>query len=112
MKKGEEFFEMVWQVVELIPKGRATSYGAIAKYLGAAKSARVVGWAMNASHTSLKQVPAHRVVNRNGALSGKNFFSTPFEMQEKLELDGLKIVDDKIIDFKSIYWDPQLELTI
>jgi methylated-DNA-protein-cysteine methyltransferase-like protein len=67
---------------------------------------------MNASHTSLKQVPAHRVVNRNGVLSGKNFFSTPFEMQEKLELDGLKIVDDKIIDFKSIYWDPQLELTI
>ncbi len=112
MKKGEEFFEMVWQVVELIPKGRATSYGAIAKYLGASKSARVVGWAMNASHTSLKQVPAHRVVNRNGVLSGKNFFSTPFEMQEKLELDGLKIVDDKIIDFKSIYWDPQLELTI
>ena len=112
MKKGEEFFEMVWQVVELIPKGRATSYGAIAKYLGASKSARVVGWAMNASHTSLKQVPAHRVVNRNGVLSGKNFFSTPFEMQEKLELDGLKIVDDKIIDFNSIYWDPQLELTI
>ena len=112
MKKGEEFFEMVWQVVKLIPKGRATSYGAIAKYLGAAKSARVVGWAMNASHTSLKQVPAHRVVNRNGVLSGKNFFSTPFAMQEKLELDGLKIVDDKIIDFKSIYWDPQLELTI
>ncbi len=103
------FFEQVYEVVKLIPEGRVTSYGAIAKYLGSGQSARMVGWAMNASHT-LPDVPAHRVVNRNGLLSGKMHFSSPTAMQEALEAEGIQVVDDQIQGFKSVFWDPMEEL--
>jgi methylated-DNA-protein-cysteine methyltransferase-like protein len=107
-----DFFKDVFEVVELIPKGRVTSYGAIAKYLGAAKSSRVVGYAMNASHSNTKPIPAHRVVNRNGMLTGKMHFPTPSAMQEKLEAEGLTILEDKIQNFSNHYWDPFIELAL
>lgn len=110
--KQTDFFEMVYQVVRLIPKGRVTSYGAIAKYLGAAKSSRVVGYAMNAAHSQKEKVPAHRVVNRNGLLTGKHHFSDPNEMQYLLEKEGVKVVNDGIVDFAKYYWDPADELKI
>lgn len=102
---------MVYEVVKLIPSGRVTSYGAIANYLGTGRSARMVGWAMNASH-GLDDVPAHRVVNRNGVLSGKNHFTHPEQMKELLEEEGLTVIDDKIENFKKHFWDPNLELEI
>ncbi|MCP9766745.1 MGMT family protein [Lacihabitans sp. LS3-19] len=102
-------FEEVYEVVKLIPKGRATSYGAIAKYLNT--GARLVGWAMNAAH-GLLDVPAHRVVNRNGILTGKLHFESPTKMQELLEAEGHTIKEDKILKFKEIYWDPVIELDI
>lgn len=104
------FFNNVYDVVRLIPKGKVTSYGAIAHYLGSGRSARLVGWAMNASFNILPLVPAHRVVNRNGMLSGKNHFESPTEMQELLEAEGHKIEDDTIVNFKNVYWDPRVEL--
>ena len=107
--KQSTFFNDVYEVVKLIPKGRVTSYGAIAKYLGSAKSARVVGYAMNASHT-VKGVPAQRVVNRNGMLSGKHHFATETRMQELLEKDGVKVKDDIVVDFEKRFWDPMVEL--
>lgn len=107
-----DFFKQVWQVVELVPSGRVTSYGAIAKYLGAAKSARMVGWAMNASHASEVQIPAHRVLNRNGVLTGKNFFENPFHMQELLEQEGVEINKDQVVQWKELFWDPAAELTL
>lgn len=113
MSKSEtDFFDMVFQVVRLIPKGKVTSYGAIAKYLGAARSSRMVGWAMNASHTQKKKVPAHRVVNRNGELTGKHHFATPYQMQELLEKEGIKVVKDKIKNFEKHFWDPMKELEL
>lgn len=105
-----DFFQMVWEVVRLIPKGRITNYGAIAKYLGSGSSARVVGYAMNASHSSGKKVPAHRVVNRNGILTGKHHFKTPFEMEELLIKEGVIVKENKIIDFEKKFWDPVKEL--
>ena len=105
----ENFFEEVYKVVKLIPKGRVTSYGAIAAFLGMKSSARMVGWAMNASHV-MKGVPAHRVVNRTGMLTGKHHFSNPKEMQQLLEKEGVKIVKDKVQDFEKIFWDPNKEL--
>ena len=111
-KKDESFFEQVFDVVRLIPKGRVTSYGAIAAALGTKLSARMVGWAMNASHTMKPKVPAHRVVNRNGMLSGKMHFAYPEQMQELLEKEGVKVVDDTIIDFEKRFWDPATELSI
>lgn len=110
MKKHEDFFQNVFEVVRLIPKGYVTSYGAIAKYLGSARSSRMVGWAMNAAHSQKKIVPAHRVVNRNGELTGKHHFPTPFLMQELLEKEGIKVVKDKIKNFDKVYWDPMKEL--
>ena len=107
----DSFFEMVYEVVKLIPHGRVTSYGAIARYLGTGRSARMVGWAMNASH-SLREVPAHRVVNRIGLLSGKNHFENPDRMQQLLESEGIKIENDKVKDFNSVFWDPNIELEI
>ena len=104
------FFEQVYEVVRLIPKGRVTSYGAIARYLGTGKSARIVGWAMNNSHLNDLNIPAHRVVNRNGLLTGKNHFGSPTKMQELLEKEKIKVEDDQIIDFKKHYWDPNEEL--
>ena len=109
-KPKEDFFAQVFAVVKLIPKGRVTSYGAIAEYLGAKKSARVVGYAMNASHALLDKIPAHRVVNRNGLLTGKMHFSYPEEMQELLEKEGVEVVNNQIVDFKTKLWLPIEEL--
>lgn len=108
----EDFFNMVYQVVRLIPKGRVTSYGAIAKYLGAASSSRVVGYAMNGAHRVKPSVPAHRVVNRVGLLTGKHHFDNPFQMQELLEKEKIKVKDDKVIDFEKIFWDPMKEMKL
>ncbi|TAD87656.1 MAG: MGMT family protein [Bacteroidetes bacterium] len=105
------FFENVWDVVRQVPKGRATTYGAIAKYLGSGLSARMVGWAMNAAH-ALPDVPAQRVVNRNGMLSGKAHFGSPTRMQELLVADGLAVADDTIVDFTKVFWDPATELAL
>jgi len=105
-----DFFQQVYQVVQQIPAGRVTSYGAIARYLGSAGSARMVGWAMNASHTHPEFVPAHRVVNRNGLLTGKQHFDHPNAMQELLEAEGVKVENGQILDFKEKYWDPCKEL--
>ncbi|MGL4631788.1 MAG: MGMT family protein [Leadbetterella sp.] len=102
-------FEAIYEVVKCIPRGKVSSYGAIARYLGT--GARMVGWAMNASH-GLRDVPAHRVVNRMGLLSGKMHFSTPSAMQSSLEDEGVRVVDDQIQDFKNVFWDPTIELTL
>ncbi len=110
-EQNKDFFQRVYEVVRLIPEGRVTNYGSIAKYLGAAKSSRMVGWAMNAAH-SLPDVPAHRVVNRVGLLSGAAHFSTPTEMEERLAKEGIVVKENQIIDFKSLFWDPQVELRI
>jgi methylated-DNA-protein-cysteine methyltransferase-like protein len=106
------FFEKVYAVVELIPCGRVTSYGAIARYLGTGGSSRMVGWAMNASHLMLQNIPAHRVVNRNGLLTGKHHFGGWDTMQQLLESEGAVIENDQIINFKDIYWDPSKELEL
>ena len=108
-KAGADFFENVYAVVRKIPRGRVTSYGAIANYLGG--SARVTGWAMNNAHHVKPKVPAHRVVNRNGLLTGKHHFGSPTLMQELLESEKVKIEDDKVVDFKTLFWDPETELT-
>jgi methylated-DNA-protein-cysteine methyltransferase related protein len=106
------FFEQVYAVVRLIPPGRVTSYGAIAKYLGAAGSARMVGWAMNAAHSAIPPVPAQRVVNRNGLLTGKHHFGGGNMMQTLLENEGVAVKDDQVIKFKEIFWDPVVDLKI
>ena len=111
-KTGNDFFDQVYQVVRLIPKGRVTSYGAIAAYLGAKSSSRVVGYAMNAAGTQKPKVPAHRVLNRNGQLTGKHHFETPFQMQELLEKEKIKVENDTVVDFKKLYWDPMIELAL
>jgi methylated-DNA-protein-cysteine methyltransferase-like protein len=103
------FFQRVYEVCKKIPYGRVTSYGAIAQYLGAKSSARMVGWAMNASH-GLEDVPAHRVVNRNGLLSGKHHFEGTNLMQQLLESEGVEVTDSQVQDFKVVFWDPNLEL--
>ncbi len=105
-----DFFNKVYEVVKQIPPGRVTSYGAIAKYLGTTGSARMVGWAMNASHSHDDFVPAHRVVNRNGLLTGKHHFDHPNAMQELLEAEGLVIKKDQILNFNDRFWDPSKEL--
>lgn len=110
--RDESFFMKVYEVVALIPPGRATSYGAIARYLGTGKSARMVGWAMNASHTSLQTLPAHRVVNRNGMLTGKHHFGGTDIMRQLLENEGVRIAEDQIVDFDKIFWDPSRELAL
>ncbi|WP_459211455.1 MGMT family protein [Aquimarina rhabdastrellae] len=111
MKKEENnFFERVYEVARLIPYGRVTSYGAIAKYLGAARSARMVGWAMNASGSQEEEVPAHRVVNRKGMLSGKHHFEGTNLMQQLLENENVKVEDNQVVDFENIFWDPLKEL--
>ncbi|MCF8297859.1 MAG: MGMT family protein [Saprospiraceae bacterium] len=104
------FFEKVYQVARQIPRGKVCSYGAIANYIGTKGSARMVGWAMNKSFSFPENIPAHRVVNRNGMLTGKHHFSTPDLMQQLLESEGIEVVDDKIINFKSYFWDPAVEL--
>lgn len=112
LKKEYSFFEDVYDVVRQVPKGRVTSYGAIANYLGTKLSARMVGWAMNAAHSANPKVPAHRVVNRNGMLSGKAHFATPVLMEELLKKEKIVVKDDKIVDFKKLFWDPLNELSL
>lgn len=107
-----DFFEMVYQVVRLIPRGKVTSYGAIARYLGAARSARLVGYAMNNAHGIHPPVPAHRVVNRVGSLTGKHHFGEEGLMQKRLESEGLSIKNDQVQDFDKYFWDPQSALEI
>ena len=110
--KEYTFFADVYDVVRQIPKGRVTTYGAIATYTGTKLSARMVGWAMNAAHVAKPKVPAHRVVNRNGILTGKFHFATPSLMEELLKKEKIEVVDDKIINFKSLFWDPLIELAL
>lgn len=109
-KKEESFFELVYEIVRQIPKGRVTSYGAIAACLGTKLSARMVGWAMHGAHSLKPKVPAHRVVNRNGMLSGKYHFETPTKMEELLKKEGVLVKDDTILNFKKIFWDPASEI--
>ena len=110
-KKDSSFFEQVHDVARQIPRGRVTSYGAIAGYLGTKMSARMVGWAMNGAHL-MKDIPAHRVVNRNGMLSGKMHFATPTRMEELLKKERIKVVEDVIVDFEKKFWDPAVELSL
>lgn len=105
----DNFFQNVYEVVQLIPPGRVTSYGAIASYLGAKGSARMVGWALIASHP-LTKIPAHRVVNRVGLLTGSQHFDAPNAMQERLEQEGVRVENDKVVDFDKLFWDPAKEL--
>ncbi len=108
--KEYSFFQDVYDVVRQIPKGRVTSYGAIASYLGTKLSARMVGWAMNGAHKVKPKVPAQRVVNRNGMLSGKAHFATPTHMEELLKKDGVAVKNDTVVDFEKRFWDPVVEL--
>ncbi|MEO0528272.1 MAG: MGMT family protein [Bacteroidota bacterium] len=107
--ENQNFFEKVYEVARLIPYGRVTSYGAIATYLGAARSARMVGWAMNGAG-SKEDVPAHRVVNRKGLLTGKHHFDGTNLMQQLLENEGVKVADNQIVDLEKYFWDPGKEL--
>lgn len=110
-KADSSFFEQVYAVARQIPRGRVTSYGAIAAYLGTKMSARMVGWAMNGAHNQ-QGIPAHRVVNRHGMLSGKMHFATPTQMEELLIKEKIRVVDDVIVDFEKKFWDPAVELLI
>jgi methylated-DNA-protein-cysteine methyltransferase-like protein len=109
-KRDENFFELVFEVARQIPKGRVTSYGAIAACIGAKSSARLVGWAMNGAGRIKPKVPAHRVVNRMGILSGKHHFSPPGMMEKLLKKEGIKVKNDQVQDFKKVFWDPVEEL--
>jgi methylated-DNA-protein-cysteine methyltransferase-like protein len=111
-KEQNDFFTSVYEVARLIPAGRVTSYGAIARYLGTGRSARMVGWALNVCHTRPDFIPAHRVVNRNGMLSGKHHFGNSTTMQQLLENEGLIIEDDIILNFQERFWDPAKELDL
>lgn len=109
-EKQATFYDNVFEIVKLIPGGRVTTYGAIAKALGAAKSSRLVGMALiNAHHPQIK-LPIHRVVNRNGLLTGKHHYETPTQMQELLEKEGIEIENDQIKNFKNVFWDPAIEI--
>lgn len=108
----DNIYEAIYDVVRCIPKGRVTSYGAVAAAVGARSGARLVGYAMNLSTNVKPKVPAHRVVNRNGMLSGKHHFSPPEKMQQLLEKEGVKVVDDTVVDFDRLFWDPLKEITL
>jgi methylated-DNA-protein-cysteine methyltransferase-like protein len=110
--KSSSFFDDVYDVVRQIPKGRVTTFGAIANYLGTKLSARMVGWAMNGAHQVSSGVPAHRVVNRNGMLSGKAHFGTPTRMEELLKKEKVKVENDTVVRFEKLFWDPAKELEI
>ena len=110
--RKDSFFETVYDVVRLIPRGRATSYGAIAAYIGTKISARMVGWALNGAGTAHPSVPAHRVVNRNGMLSGKHHFGGPDVMENLLKKEGIRVKDDTIVDFEKVFWDPAVEIAL
>jgi methylated-DNA-protein-cysteine methyltransferase-like protein len=109
-KKEESFFELVYEVARQIPKGRVTSYGAIANCLGTRLSARMVGWAMNGAGKVKPKIPAHRVVNRNGMLSGKHHFGEPDKMERLLKKEGIHVKNDTVVDFEKLFWDPAQEL--
>jgi methylated-DNA-protein-cysteine methyltransferase related protein len=109
-KKNDDFFSMVYEVTRRIPYGRVTSYGAIASYLGSGRSARMVGWALNVSHSDHEFIPAHRVVNRDGLLTGKHHFGNSTTMEQLLANEGIIIENDQIINFKEKFWDPATEL--
>lgn len=109
-KSDNDFFDRVYEVTRLIPYGRVTSYGAIARFLGTGRSARMVGWALNVCHSRPGFVPAHRVVNRNGLLTGKRHFGTPTLMQQLLENEGLVVEENRIVNFDERFWDPGKEL--
>ena len=110
MNEDEGFFKQVYAVTRMIPFGRVTSYGAIARYIGSPQAARMVGWALNCSHHLEDFIPAHRVVNRNGMLTGKHHFSGQRVMQQLLENEGVKVSDDHVLDFRQRFWDPSREL--
>ena len=112
LNKEYSFFDDVYSVVRQVPRGRVTSYGAIANYLGTKLSARMVGWAMNAAHSAKPGVPAQRVVNRNGMLTGKAHFATPTKMEELLAKEKIKVKDDTVVGFEKLFWDPAKELEI
>jgi methylated-DNA-protein-cysteine methyltransferase-like protein len=107
-----DLFADVMDVVRQIPRGRVTSYGAIARYIGATRSSRIVGYCMNRSHMVQPPVPAHRVVNRNGVLTGKHHFSSPTEMEERLAAEGIKVKNDQVLRFEKLFWDPATELDL
>lgn len=109
---NRSFFDEVYEVVRKIPYGRVSSYGAIARYLGSPQSSRMVGWAMNSSHSQPGFVPAHRVVNRKGMLTGKHHFGGSKVMQELLENEGIKVVNDQVLNFDELFWDPVIELSL
>jgi methylated-DNA-protein-cysteine methyltransferase-like protein len=109
-KEKDDFFSKVYEVTKHIPYGRITSYGAIARYLGSGRSARMVGWALNVCHNNTVFIPAHRVVNRNGLLTGKHHFGNSTTMEQVLENEGIIIKDDQIINFSEKFWDPATEL--
>src|SRR5512137_3027500 len=109
-KPRSDFFSRVYEVTSSIPYGRITSYGAIARYLGSGRSARMVGWALNASHTRPEFIPAHRVVNRNGMLTGKHHFGNSSTMQQLLENEGMIVEDDRVVNFREKFWDPSKDL--
>lgn len=107
----DNFFQQVYEVVRLVPEGRVTSYGAIAAYLGSKGSARMVGWAMNAAHT-YKDIPAHRVVNRVGVLTGRHHFNPPEQMQARLEAEGIVVIEHQVQDFEKVFWNPSEALAL
>ena len=110
MPAKESIYNAIYDIVRAIPKGRVTSYGAIAAAIGAKRAARMVGYAMNHSHAMQPKVPAHRVVNRNGMLTGKHHFETPTQMEALLLKEGISVIDDQIVDFEKFFWDPMIEL--
>jgi len=110
MQAKESIYKAIYDIVRAIPKGRVSSYGAIANAIGAKGAARMVGYAMNLSHGIIPTVPAHRVVNRIGCLTGKHHFETPTHMETLLKKEGIKVVDDQIVDFEKFFWDPMIEL--
>ena len=109
-RKNDNFFERVYEVVRQIPEGRVTNYGAVARYIGSPQSSRMVGWALNSCHSADSFVPAHRVLNKNGCLTGKMHFRHPDLMQELLEAEGLEVFNDQVENFNLLFWDPSIEL--
>ena len=111
-EKNKDFFRNVYEVVRMVPQGRVTTYGAIGRYLGSGRSAIMVGWSLNKSYGQLPPVPAQRVVNKSGMLTGKHHFATPIEMEKLLWADGVKVKENKVGNFEKIFWDPNTELDL
>ncbi len=112
VKTKEHIYDALYDIVRCVPRGRVTSYGAVAAAIGTPSGARLVGYAMNKCHGVMPKVPAHRVVNRNGLLTGKHHFNPPEKMQHLLEKEGIKVTDDQVADFEKIFWDPMIELAM